>query len=84
MSYIPQHISELLGNPTIKYYMVTKDYIAWKMFFVTQGVSLCKNLSNKWVLKWFVGLIDVEQHTARDKKPYEHWKSYQPPKYFIP
>ena len=67
MIYIPQHISELLGNPMIKYYMVTKDHIAWKMFFVTQGVALCKNLSNKWVLKWFVGLICRTAHSKRQK-----------------
>ena len=42
-----------------------------KSFYATQGILLCKN----YVIKWFVGLIDLEQDTARDKKSFEHWKT---------
>ena len=30
-----------------------------------------------------LGLIDLEQHTGRDIKPYEHWKTYSPPTHLI-
>ena len=34
--------------------------------------SIVKELCNKQSAKQFVGLIDVEQHTVRDRKPHEH------------
>ena len=33
--------------------------------------SIMYKLSYYQVLKWFVGLIELEQHTARDKMPYK-------------
>ena len=35
-----------------------------KIFYSKQGILLCKN----FVLKWFVDLIDLEEHTAKDKQ----------------
>ena len=35
--------------------------------------SIVQKLSNKQSAKVIEGLIDLEQHTARDKETYEHW-----------
>ena len=35
------------------------------------------------VLVGFLGQVDLEQHTTKDRKPYEQWQIYQPPTHFI-
>ena len=35
-----------------------------KIFHAAQGILLCKNEVINRVLKWFVCLIDLKQHTA--------------------
>ena len=37
-------------------------------YFAMQGILLCKNWVINRVLKWFVGLIDLQQHTTGDKQ----------------
>ena len=35
------------------------------------------------VLVGFLGEIDLEQHTNKDRKLYEQWQIYWPPTHFI-
>ena len=44
---------------------------------------IVQNLSNNRMLKWFVGLVDLEQHTARDKQAIWALENYQLPMYLI-
>ena len=39
--------------------------------FYTRYTSIVQILSNQQSAKWFVGLIELEQHTARKNKSYE-------------
>ena len=57
-----------------------------KMFHAAQGNTIVQKLSNNKlliVLKWFVGLIDLEHRTARDRKAIWALKSYHPPMHLI-
>ena len=39
-----------------------------RLFDAMQAILLCKNKVINRVLKWCVGLIDLEQHTAKEKQ----------------
>ena len=38
-----------------------------EIFYAIQGILLCKNKGINRVLKWFIGLIDIEHHKVGDK-----------------
>ena len=48
-----------------------------KMFYAMKGILLCKKLAINRVLKWFEGLIDLAEHTARDKQAIQTLETYR-------